>query len=430
MSEFDSAFELASSRVRFGPGTTAEAGGDLAELGVRRALVLVDPQVAKLEPCRRLLEGLDAARVDYALFTDVRCEPSQSSFQRAIDAANDGPFDGFVALGGGSTIDTAKVANLFSTWPAEFLTYVNAPIGAGRPVPGPLKPLVAIPTTAGTGSETTGVAICDLDGRHLKTGIAHRHLKPTLGILDPDNTRSLPAPVAASAGLDVLCHALESYTALPYDRRPAVRRAAERPNYQGANPISDVWVERALAMTVEFLPRVWADATDDEARCGMLLAAAYAGIGFGNAGVHLCHALSYPIASRVRAYRAPGYDDDHPLVPHGVSVVLTAPAVFRWTAATSPARHRRGAELLGASTRDVADEDVGRLLADRLTELLRQFDLPNGLSSVGYGDEDLPELAADGFQQQRLLKLSPRPVDVDDLRRLLRESLTLWRSDR
>jgi len=426
MNQYDSAFEIATSNIRFGPGTTGEVGGDLAELGIRRALVLVDPHVAQLEPWDRLRQSLVAEHIDFEMFSEIHCEPTQRSFQKAIDLAQSGRFDGFVALGGGSTIDTAKVANLFSTYPAEFLTYVNAPLGVGQPVPGPLKPLIAIPTTAGTGSETTGVAICDLDGRHLKTGIAHRRLKPTLGILDPDNTRSVPVQVAASAGLDVLCHAIESYTAIPYDRRPAVARASQRPNYQGANPVSDIWVERAIAMTVEFLPRVWQDPTDDEARAQMLLAAAYAGIGFGNAGVHLPHALSYPIASQVRSFRAPGYPEDHPLVPHGISVVLTAPAVFRLTAAACPERHRRAAELLGADPHDIDHANAGQALAERLTELLRFFELPNGLQGVGYDADDIAKLAAAGIQQQRLIKVSPVPVTTDDLEHLLRESLTLW----
>lgn len=426
MNQFDSAFEIATSNIRFGPGTTREVGGDLAELGVRRALVLVDPQVSRLEPWDRLRRSLEAARIEFELFNEIRCEPTQRSFQQAIEVARAGKFDGFVALGGGSTIDTAKVANLYSTYPADFLTYVNAPLGGGQPVPGPLKPLVAIPTTAGTGSETTGVAICDLDGRHLKTGIAHRRLKPTLGILDPDNTRSVPVQVAASAGLDVLCHAVESYTAIPFNRRPAVTRASQRPNYQGANPVSDVWVERAIAMTVEFLPRVWRDPADDEARAQMLLAAAYAGIGFGNAGVHLPHALSYPIASQVRRFRAAGYPEDHPLVPHGISVVLTAPAVFRFTAAASPERHCRAAVLMGVAPNAIDDTQPGQALAERITEMLQYFQLPNGLQGVGYEADDVAGLAAAGIQQQRLIKISPVPVTTEDLEHLLRESLTLW----
>ena len=422
----DSGFEMATSRIRFGPGTTREVGWDFADWGVRRVLAVVDPAVSKLAPGDVLRESLQAAGIEFEWFDQVRVEPSQSSFQAAIDAAQAGRFDGFVALGGGSTIDTAKVANLFSTYPADFLTYVNAPLGQAKPIPGPLKPLIAIPTTAGTGSETTGVAICDLDGKHIKTGIAHRLLKPTLGVLDPDNTRTCPPQVAASAGLDVLCHALESYTALPYDERPRPDRPSLRPNYQGANPVSDVWVEKALRMVVEYLPRAYADTSDDEARANMLLAAAYAGIGFGNAGVHLCHALSYPIASQVRDYRAADYPDDHAMVPHGISVVLTAPAVFAFTAPACPERHLRGAELLGAEITGAEPQDAGVILGDRLTQLLVQFNIPNGLAAVGYAPVDVPDLAAGAIQQQRLTRLSPRHVELSDIESILRNSFQLW----
>ena len=218
-----------------------------------------------------------------------------------------GRFDGYVAVGGGSVMDTAKAANLFATYPAPLLTYVNPPIGEGKPVPGPLKPLIAIPTTAGTGSETTGVAIFDYEALHAKTGIAHRALRPALGIIDPDNTRTMPPMVAACSALDVLSHAVESFTALPYSKRPAPDHPGLRPAYQGANPISDVWASKAMDVMARNIVRAVDDPSDDEARGEMLLAAAYAGIGFGNAGVHLPHGMSYPVSGMVRDYVPAGY---------------------------------------------------------------------------------------------------------------------------
>ena len=265
-----------------------------------------------------------------------------------------------------SSIDTAKVANLFATYPADLLTYVNPPIGLGKPVPGPVKPLIAIPTTAGTGSETTGVAIFDYTAMHAKTGIAHRALKPDLGILDPDNTRSMPPMVAASSGLDVLSHALESLTAIPFDRRPAADSPAMRPAYQGANPISDIWSAQAIRMVAANIVAASTDPDDDEARGQMLLASAYAGIGFGNAGVHLPHGMSYPVSGMVRDFVPDGYPGDHPIIPHGMSVILNAPAVFRFTAAVNPQRHLYGAELMGVDIGDVADDDAGEVLAAAL----------------------------------------------------------------
>ena len=188
-------------------------------------------------------------RCQFVLYDRVRVEPTDESFLDAIAFARQAPYDAYVAVGGGSTIDTAKAVNLYVTYPpSDFLDYVNPPIGKGIPVPGPLKPLIAIPTTAGTGSETTGVSIFDLTRMHAKTGIASRRLKPTLGLLDPENTRSMPPQVAASSGLDILSHAIESYTALPYTGRPYPDRPLVRPAYQGSNPISDVWSLQALRM--------------------------------------------------------------------------------------------------------------------------------------------------------------------------------------
>src|SRR5262245_9253522 len=328
----DIAFEMAASTVRFGFGVTREIGMDLVSLGTRHALVLTDPGLKTLPPVQTVLESLEQNGVRFTLYDRVRVEPNDESFADAIEFARAGSFDAFVAVGGGSTIDTAKAVNLYTTYPpADFLDYVNPPIGKGRPVPGPLKPLMAIPTTAGTGSETTGVTIFDLSRMHAKTGIANRRLKPTLGYLDPDNTRTMPPQVAASTGLDILSHAVESFTAIPFTDRPRPDRPAVRPAYQGSNPISDVWSLQALRMVAQYLVRAVDDPSDDEARANMLLAASYAGVGFGNAGVHLPHGMSYPVSGNVRTYCAPGYASDHPLVPHGMSVILNAPAVFRFT---------------------------------------------------------------------------------------------------
>src|SRR5207342_1391730 len=264
--------------------------------------------------------------------------------------------------------------NLYTTYPpSDFLDYVNLPIGKGVPVPGPLKPLIAVPTTAGTGSETTGVSIFDLSRLHAKTGIASRRLKPTLGLLDPDNTRTMPPAVAASSGLDILSHAVESFTAMPYTERPRPDRPAVRPAYQGSNPISDVWSLQALRMVAAYITRAVDDPADDEARANMLLAASYAGVGFGNAGVHLPHGMSYPVSGHVKTYCAPGYTTDHPLVPHGISVILNAPAVFRFTASASPERHLQAAEALGADISNVRAEDAGKILADRLVWYMQRL---------------------------------------------------------
>lgn len=421
------AFEMAVSSIRFGNGVTREAGMDLAELGARRALVVTDPMVAKLAPAHTVLESLESSRIPFRLYDRVRVEPTDESFHDAIQFAQQEPFDAIVAVGGGSAIDTAKAVNLYTTYPpGDFLDYVNAPIGKGLPVPGPLKPLIAIPTTAGTGSETTGVSIFDLTRMHAKTGIASRRLKPTLGLLDPANTRSLPPEVAASSGLDILSHAVESYTALPFSERAYPERPALRPAYQGSNPISDVWSLEALRMVARYLVRAVEDPSDDEARGNMLLAASYAGVGFGNAGVHLPHGMSYPVSGNVKSYRAPGYSADHPLVPHGISVILNAPAVFRFTGSACPERHLEAAQALGANISHAKLEDAGKVLADRIVWFMHRIKTPNGLKDLGYASNDVTALVEGTLPQHRVTKLSPRPASPEDLARLFEDAMTAW----
>jgi hydroxyacid-oxoacid transhydrogenase len=357
----------------------------------------------------------------------VSIEPTDRSWADAIAFAGASPFDAIVAIGGGSTIDTAKAVNLYTTYPPlDFLDYVNAPVGKALAVPGPLKPLMAIPTTAGTGSETTGVAIMDISRLHLKTGISSRRLKPTLAYLDPDNTRTQPPQVAASSGLDVLCHAIESYTALPYLERPVPERPSLRPAYNGANPISDVWSLEALRMATKYLVRAVDDPSDDEARANMLLAASYAGVGFGNAGVHLPHAMSYPVAGSVTAYQPPGYPAGRPLVPHGVSVILNAPAAFRFTASANPQRHLEAATALGADVNGCGAGDAGRILADRITWFMQRLNVPNGLAAVGYSSADIPALVEGALLQQRLTTLSPRPAGAEELSAIFGQALVGW----
>ena len=418
---------MAVSSVRFGPGVTSEAGFDLADWGAKRILVVTDPTVRQLLPVATVLESLDANRLEWTLYDRVRVEPTDESFHDAIGFAQGGGYDAFVAVGGGSAIDTAKAVNLYTTYPpADFLDYVNPPIGKGLPVPGPLKPLIAIPTTAGTGSETTGVSIFDLTRLHAKTGIANRRLKPTLGLLDPDNTRTMPAPVAASSGLDILSHAVESFTAMPYSDRPRPDRPSLRPAYQGSNPISDVWSLQALRMVAAFLVRAVRDPSDDEARAQMMLAAAYAGVGFGNAGVHLPHGMSYPVSGHVKAYRAPGYNSSHPIVPHGMSVILNAPAVFRYTASANPDRHLQAAEALGADVSRASAADAGKILADRITWFMRELAVPNGLAAIGYTSADIGGLVEGTLPQHRVTKLSPRPAGPEELARLFEDAMQAW----
>ena len=427
--ERDTVFQMTGTTVRYGNGATREVGFDLAERNAKRVMLVIDPSVVDRYPGHAATESLKAAGIDYELFDGVRCEPTDRSFKHAIEVATAGQFDAFLAVGGGSTIDTAKAANLYSTWPAEFTEYVNPTLGKGTTPPGSLKPLIAVPTTAGTGSETTAVAVFDFEEQRVKTGIANRYLRPTLAVLDPENTRTVPRQVAASAGLDVLSHALESYTARGFLQREKPARPSLRSAYQGSNPISDVWALEALRLVTTFLPRVFQDADDDEARGKMLLAASYAGIGFGNAGVHLPHAMAYPVAGRVQDYDPPGYQADHAMVPHGTSVIVHTPAVCRWTAPSAPERHLQAALALGAED-DLSETDrAGEILAQRVIHFMQQMEQPGGIAEFGYGESDLPMLVEGTLVQARLLKLSPIEVTIDALTDLFRASMRLYAND-
>jgi hydroxyacid-oxoacid transhydrogenase len=421
----ETAFTMDTSSVKYGMGVTHEVGFDMKSLGARRVMVVVDPALSKSETASITLKALADEAIDAVIYDAVHVEPTDVSFKEAAHFASDGGFDGYVAIGGGSTMDTTKAANLYSTYPADFLTYVNAPIGKGQPVPGRLKPMIAIPTTAGTGSETTGTAIFDLLEMKVKTGIAHRALRPSIGILDPANTRTMPKMVAACSGLDVLSHALESLTALPYYKRQAAENPGMRPAYQGANPISEIWATKAIEWCSKNLVRA-VENPDDETRGQMLLAAAFAGIGFGNAGVTLPHGMSYPVSGKVHNYVPEGYPQGHPLIPHGMSVIMNAPAVFRFTAPANPQMHLYAASLMGVDISKAKPEEAGELLAGAIINLMKKTGMPNGLGAIGYGPQDIEDLVAGTLPQHRVTKLSPRPAEAEDLVKLFLESLKLW----
>lgn len=424
--KYETVLTMSSAAIKYGFGATREVGFDLKELGTTRVMVVTDSRLAELPSVATVLESLKREGIEAVLFPETRVEPTDGSLKEAVRFAQEGRFDGFVGVGGGSSIDTAKAANLYSTYPADFLTYVNAPIGEGKAVPGPLKPMVGIPTTAGTGSETTGVIIFDLVEMHAKTGIAHRQIRPNLGIVDPENTRTLPRMAAACTGFDVLVHALESYTNLPFSRREAPASPAERPAYQGSNPISDVWATKAIELVSRSIVRAVEDPEDDETRSRMIIAATFAGIGFGNAGLHLPHGMSYPVSGMVRDYIPEGYPSGKPIVPHGMAVVLNAPAALRFTGPARPDRHLEAAQLMGVKTGGATEAEAGEILAEAVIDLMKKTGMPNGLSAVGYSEKDVDKLVEGTLPQHRVTKLCPRPFTPEDLRKLFLNSLTLW----
>lgn len=422
----DQVFSVDVAAIKFGPGSLQEIGSDAKELGLKRIAIFTDAVVAELPYLETVKSALRQSDLDFELYSEVRVEPTDQSFKKASLFASEGRFDGFISLGGGSVIDTCKAANLYSSYPADFETYVNAPLGDGRPVPGQLKPHIACPTTSGTGSECTGIAVFDYLKAKVKTGIASRALRPSRAIIDPTSTYTLPANVVAASGFDVLSHALESYTAIPYTARAKPASPLLRPMSQGANPYSDLGCEKALQLTGKYLVRATQDAHDHEARDNMMLAATLAGIAFGNSGVHIPHGMAYSVAGLVRDFQPVGYPDQEPICPHGMSVIVNAPSAFRFTAPACPDRHRLGAELLGSDSVDVATQESGMLLAQRLIDMMQATGMPNGIGGVGYHDSDIPGLVEGAYAQQRLLQQSPRPVSKESLTDLYVQAMAYW----
>ncbi len=421
----ETVFVLEMSPIKFGLGAMDEIGFDASRLGIKKALVFTDRHLGELGLPERVRGLLEEQGIKADVYDGVEVEPTDRSMEEAAEYARTKEFDGLIAVGGGSTIDTCKAANLLTCYPAPLVDYINKPVGKGVSVPGPLRPLIAVPTTAGTGSETTAVAVTHVVDGNVKAGVSHRLLRPALGIVDPLNTLTAPPEVTAAAGVDILTHAIESYTTRPYNARPKYH-PPDRPTYVGANPASDIWCERAMEYVARYLRRAVLNGLDVEARVHLALAANFAGIGFGNAGVHIPHAVAYPIAGLVRDYIPAGYRTRHPLVPHGMSVILTAPAAFRFTYATAPERHLRAAELIGASVTNLGEAERREALPRALIALMRDIGIPNGLTAIGYGERDVPALIEGTLRQPRLLAGAPRAVGAAELDWILRDAMRYW----
>ncbi|WP_326838155.1 hydroxyacid-oxoacid transhydrogenase [Amycolatopsis rhabdoformis] len=422
--EHETVFTYGAPALKYGTGSSDEIGYDLTQYGVRRVLVVTDPTVAETGWPARIAAGIESYGIATEVFDGVHVEPTDVSMQKAVDfARGSGPYDAFVAVGGGSSIDTAKAANLLTSNEGSLMDYVNAPVGGGRAPANPLKPLVAVPTTTGTGSESTTVCVLDVLSLRVKSGISHLRLRPTLAVVDPRLTMTQPAGVTAASGMDILCHAAESYTAKPYtsfDRK----KPEQRVPYCGSNPLADMFAEKSLSLLSWALPAAVRDGSDLAAREAMALAATFAGLGFGNAGVHIPHANAYPIAGQVRDFHPDGYPGDEAMVPHGMAVSLTAPEAFRFTYSAAPDRHQRVARLLAPDFE--WNGDFQDHLPAVLVNLMREIGIPAGIGAVGYAESDVDSLVEGTLKQQRLLATAPRAASSDDLAGILRSSVQLW----
>ena len=414
-------FGLESTQLKFGRNSLNELGWELSKYNSAKILLVVDPVLHDFDVTQKILDQIKSSGAEVITFDKISVEPTLKSFEVASQFALENSFDLIVAAGGGSTIDTAKVANLIKVCGGAVMDYVNAPIGKGKKPTSQLLPLIAIPTTSGSGSEATTVAVLDIPEMKLKTGISHHFLRPTLALVDPELSKTTPSGVTASAGLDVISHAIESFISKPFYEREKPSSPDERPPYQGSNPVSDIWSMKAIDFGGKYLSRAVLNGEDVKARGNMMLSATLAGIGFGAAGVHIPHACAYPIAGLKHSYQASGYKKC--FIPHGFSVIVTAPAVFRFTYDVEPEKHIKAAELLKGS---VITNPGYESLPYELIKLMKQVGAPSGIKELGYAKEDIPEIIQGANKQHRLLSVAPKKVSENDLNKILIQSMENW----
>ncbi len=396
---FDATFALRVAPARIGVGVTLEIGRELKKLDAKKALIVTGKTVGKSEICERVAESIRSEGIEVDVWDGVEPEPSKDVVEEGIKYAKG--YDAFVAVGGGSSMDTAKLINLYTTYPADLYEYIPKPVGKGKAVTKPLKPLIAVPTTSGSGSETTCAAVMSLPELGLKVGILHEPMLPTLAIIDPLNMVSAPPSVTANAGMDALMHAIEAYTTKPYTANP------NKLIYSGSNPLTDSFAERAIELIGKYLRRAVYNGHDIEARLGMAIAAYSAGIAFGNAGVHVPHAVAHAIGGKKK-------------IPHGTCVSVAAPAILEFILPAVPEKLVRIAELLGESC-EGSIHNAAKKAPGALKRLMDDIGIPS-LGDLGFSEQDIPELVEKTLLLQRLLLLCPRNVTREDLEEILRKS--------
>ncbi|WP_222918008.1 hydroxyacid-oxoacid transhydrogenase [Natrinema sp. SYSU A 869] len=410
MYQSDSAWDFAiADTIKFGRGAVDELGSELAQRSVSSLLVITDEQLRDAGVVDTVLESV-AAEIEINVFDDVEPDPDVDVYESAIEtAAAVGP-DAIAGVGGGSSMDVAKVAGALIAADGDVLDYVAPPIGGGKSVPDSETLVAAVPTTAGTGSESSPAAVVSLPDRELKVGISSRHLYPELSVVDPLLSVSLPPTITASSGMDALTHAIEAYTTRRYDAKEAPETAADRPDYGGRTAMTDLYAEKAIELIGGSLRRAVNNGSDVDARRDMALGSLLAGIAFTNAGLGATHAMAYPVAG-----------ENH--TPHGVTVAVLLPNVMRYNTPTAFDRYGRVAELLGEPVDGLADREKGERAATAVEQLSTDIGIPSGLTDLGVEDADVPRLAEKTEDIQRLLVGNPRRVSQDDLEEVFRNAL-------
>jgi len=384
-----------AGQIVFGRNAVNQLGEIAQRLRARRVLIVTDTVLERAGTLERVCKPLAAAGIETAAFTGGEPEPSMRAALACLDTARSARPDALVGLGGGSNMDLAKLT-------ATLLAHGGSPadyVGDGK-VPGPIAPLICVPTTAGTGSEVSAASVITDTENHIKVGILSNYLRPAVAVVDPLLTVSCPAKVTADSGIDALTHAIEAYTAV--DNADFPLPPGERSVYQGRHPLGDLTAEKAIRLIGQYLRRAVKDGNDLEAREGMALAALLAGLAFSNVGVAVVHALEYPVGGAVHC-------------SHGCGNGLLLPFVMRFNL---PARKREFAEI----ARLLGEEPIAERAITAVEKLRADIGIPPRLRDIGCREEQLRPFAEKAFGIKRILRVNPRAVTVDDLHGILREA--------
>jgi alcohol dehydrogenase class IV len=393
-----------AGQLLFGRGAVGQLGEIAQSLGARRLLVITDKTLVNAGLVEQVRAPLAAAGVSVDVFDGGEPEPPLRAVNDAIAVATNSKPDLLLGLGGGSNMDIAKAVAVVMAHGGSVKDYAGDQI-----VPGPIFPLILMPTTAGTGSEVTAASVlCDTDAGG-KFGILSNHLRPKFAIVDPMLTVSCPSKVTAASGIDALTHAIEAYTAIDNEDFPLP--VGERTVYQGRHPLADVLAERAIELVGRHLRSAVEDGNDLEAREGMALAATLAGMAFSNVGVAVVHALEYALNQAAHT-------------PHGTGCGLLLPYVMRFNARARLEQMSRIAELLGEDVAGLDAETAADRAVTAVERLKTDIGIPTSMSEVGVTAEHVPEMAKAAFGVKRILRVNPRCVTQQDLESILQSALS------
>lgn len=389
-----------AGQIVFGNGAIQRLPALVRRLGGKRVAVLTDPGIEAAGLLHKVEDVLKAGGFEAHVYAQAMPEPDLASVGRCREQLGDAKPDLVVALGGGSSIDLAKIVAVLLTHGGQPSDYYGE-----NKVPGKVMPIIAIPTTAGTGSEVSPVAIVTDDKLNMKVGLSDNHLRPAVALLDPELTLKLPPYITACTGMDALTQAIEAY----YGKDYRYVEAEGDPIYQGSNPMTDLLAERAIALIAANLPIAVHQGANLEARSNMFLGNILSALAFSNSGVSWVHAVAYPVAER-----APR--------PHGEIVGLLLPYGMRYNACVAPEKFARIGELLGESPQAPLEDRVQGGIV-RIFRMLDVLGLPSRLSQIGVTHEQIDAIVENSLTIERLNRLNPRAPVRADLVRLLREAL-------